>query len=997
MDQLGYESRFKSGIVTHYSPDGNILATGSIQRRVYRLNARAAEESCGETASFALHRRALTHDEWHRVFGHISITGIQTLAKSGLVNGLNIDANSRPSPTCIPCIEAKAKHYSFPKVSTPHNYLPGEMSHSDLWGPARVSSIGKAYYYISFIDDATRRNTIRFLKKKSDATHEIQTYVLWVENQLGRTPKVLKFDNGREFVNKTLQDWCATKGIDIQLTAPYAHAQHGVAERPNRTLIELARAMLIAKNLPHFLWAEAVSYAAYLRFRVSTPALTNKTPYEAWHGSKPNVSHLREFGCDVWILSEGSNRSKLDPKANKFVFVGFEEGPKAVRYYNPATRRILVSRDAYFNENSPPAQKEDVVFEFSARKSPGPANLAATPAAVEGETYHSAPEASTSPPSNPQEPPPNPSSDPALSGRSTRQRSNVNYRLLNNPQARKEIVPAQQTRPAASIDLDAAPELAAFASECFPEIAQTAQTFTLGIPETLAQAKNSPEWPKWEKAMISELEMLKKKETWVMENIPQGRSPVGNRWVFAKKYDADGNLSRFKARLVAKGFTQIPGSDFHNTFSPVMRMDSLRTIIALATLGNLHTAVMDITGAFLNGTIQEEIYMHQPQGFSDNSGRFCRLLHTLYGLKQSGREWNDALHAEMTRLGYKRLDGIDHCVYIRSDGSGMDIICVWVDDLHFACTSSLRLNKAQDEIDKVFEATRQGEPRLLLGIQINRDHKSGTISLSQGQYIRKVLQRFQMGECGKSSTPMDSSIHLIATTDATKFANPLLYRAAIGSLMYASLATRPDISFSVQKLAQFSHNPSNEHWTAVKHVLRDLQGSKDRGLTYSAQDDQKSYTVTAYSDADWAADRNDRKSTSGNVFQLAGAAISWSSKKQQTVSLSSMESEYMAVTNASKQAIWLRRLLTALGHPPNGPSKIFVDNKSALDLAYNPEFHDRSKHIDIRHHFIRETLAAGTVSLEWIPTDHMIADVLTKPLASLKFSKFIADMGMDSN
>ena len=268
-----------------------------------------------------------------------------------------------------------------------------------------------------------------------------------------------------------------------------------------------------------------------------------------------------------------------------------------------------------------------------------------------------------------------------------------------------------------------------------------------------------------------------------------------------------------------------------------------------------------------------------------------------------------------------------------------------MDDLLFVSSSPDSLSAAKKEITSEFEATDQGDPRLLLGIEIARNRNVSEIKISQGQFLHKILSRFNMEDSHPVSTPMENSNHLTPASDNDLFEDPLLYRAAVGSLMYAAIGTRPDIAFAVQKLAQFSHKPSNEHWKAIKRVLHYVKGTLDLGITYSGA---KNANIVAegFSDADWASDRTDHKSISGYVFTLGGGAIAWSSKKQQTVALSFTEAEYMAVTRASQHAIWLRKFFAASGFPQTGPSRILLDNRSALDLAYNPEFHDRSKHID---------------------------------------------------
>lgn len=685
----------------------------------------------------------------------------------------------------------------------------------------------------------------------------------------------------------------------------------------------------------------------------------------------------------------------IEPRAKKMVFVGFEDGPGAVRYYDVATRSIRVSRDAWFNENDAAnglttTVEVDIGPLWASGEEPATsgndASVESDPpnpssASIEGGTHHN-PDNLASTTSNP---PPTPPKQPAYS---LRDRKPIDYKLINNPSARAPRTPAQTTKSAVEVDSDERANLVR------AELAESSLATLFDVPANLAEAKSSSESTSWDTAMHEQLKLLTDRKTWRLEKLPAGQSVVGNTWTFAKKFDADGNLSRHKARLVAQGFSQIPGQDFNDTFSPVMRLESFRNLVAMAAMLDLELGQMDITGAYLNGDLKEVIYMRQPAGFNDGTGRFCRLLRPLYGLKQSGREWNIRLNEFLTnKLGYTRFDNIDHCVYIRRNGDSFDVIAVWVDDLLFLCSSLECLRKAKEEIHSEFEATDQGDPRLLLGIEIKRNRKTREIKISQGQFLRKLLVRFRMEDCHPVATPMENANHLLPATDANKFEDPSLYRAAIGSLMYAAIGTRPDLAFAVQKLAQFSHAPSNEHWTAVKRVFRYLKGTLDLGIVYSGTD-AAPITVRGYSDADWATDRMDRKSISGYVFLLGGGAIAWSSKKQQTVALSSTEAEYMALTRASQHAIWLRKFFDFIGFPQPDPSLIFLDNRSALDLAYNPEFHDRSKHIDTRHHWIRDALADDLVTLEWIPTAEMVADTLTKSLSRHLFQKFADAMGM---
>src|SRR6266436_6182710 len=511
------------------------------------------------------------------------------------------------------------------------------------------------------------------------------------------------------------------------------------------------------------------------------------------------------------------------------------------------------------------------------------------------------------------------------------------------------------------------------------------------FPQSLKEAKELPEWPEWEKAIQSKLNMLCEKGTWKMAELPEGRKAIGNQWVFTKKFDNQGKLSRYKARLVAQGFSQIPGQDFEATFSPVMRMDSLQTLLAIAAVQDLEIGQMDIKGAYLNGDLKEEIYMRQPEGFNDQSGRACHLIHTLYGLKQSGREWNSRFDTFLTKnLKYRRLP-VDHCIYIRNRNNGYDIIAIWVDDLLMVSTSPETMTKMKVEIEGEFEVTDQGEPKLLLGIEISRNRQTHTITISQGQYIHKCLQRFNMANSGVNSVPIQPGIKFNPTTEDNKFSDPSIYRAAIGSLLYAAIATRPDISYMVMQLAQFSANPSTIHWNAVKYLFKYLQGTKNLGITYDAVGGKAKIHATGFSDADWASNPFDRKSISGTTFLLAGGAIIWSSRKQSVVAQSSMEAEYIAANSATHDTVWLRELLTQLGFPQKNPADLFVDNQSAIRLANNPEFHQRSKHMDIKYHYICDIIMRGDLLVHWCHTTEQTANILTKGLDSIKFRLFCQD------
>ncbi len=459
--------------------------------------------------------------------------------------------------------------------------------------------------------------------------------------------------------------------------------------------------------------------------------------------------------------------------------------------------------------------------------------------------------------------------------------------------------------------------------------------------------------------MDEEYNLLTSLGTWQLEELPQDRSLLDCKWTYRLKRDGDGKITRYKARLVAKGFSQIPGIDFFETYAPVVRLDTFRLLMAIAAQRNLIIHGMDVVGAYLNGKLDESIYMAQPPEYSDGSGKAAHLKLTLYGLKQSGRVWNEKLNATFLGLGYTRLMS-DQCVYIRQMDSGPIIVAVHVDDMTLLAPDDETISNMKEELKKKLNVTDMGEIQYILGMKIDRNWDKGTITLSQKAYILKVLERMGMNDCKPVKMPMDPNVRLekIPAGDSRSVdtATRQYYHTGVGSLMYAANGSRPDIAHAVTELSKYVQNPAAEHVTALKRVFRYLK------------------------DSDWGEDRADRRSTSGYVCTYAGGAVTWSSKKQPTVALSTMEAEYMALAHTAREVIWLRALLTELGLPPDGATTIFVDNQSAIKFAENPIFHARSKHIDIRHHFVRERMASNEVKVQHCASEENLGDIFTKGL-----------------
>lgn len=538
-------------------------------------------------------------------------------------------------------------------------------------------------------------------------------------------------------------------------------------------------------------------------------------------------------------------------------------------------------------------------------------------------------------------------------------------------------------------------------------------------PTTYEEARSSPDWAQWEAAMKSELESLARHKTWELVVMPPNRRVIGCKWVFRRKLDSTGGVKSFKARLVAIGSGQRKGVDYRETFAPTLHGKTLRVIFAMAASLNLEMKQMDVPTAFLNATCTDDVYMKIPAGpgvtNSAQGGLVCKLLKTLYGIKQAPREWNAEFNEAIVALGYSRCVS-DSCVYVkRSRTGGVIIIPVFVDDVFPVCTTADLAEMTADlkVLMQKYGIKELNDVDVVLGMRVTRDRANRTIVLDQEVYIRKLLGSYGMTDCNSAETPEEDPSVLRARADREASTTPAenvkpadadeihRYGSLIGALLYAALTTRPDIAHAVNGLARFVSKPTSVQWVACKRVLRYLKGTADFGLMLGGsgpwcdapKQGPSSLSVTlapCFCDADWAGDREDRRSMTGVVLKVNGGCVLWMSKKQPTVSLSSAEAEYMAIGSATQEILWLRSMLAEMGCEQRGPTVLQCDNEAAIAIASDDVHHTRTKHIDIRHHFIRDHVKAGEMQLEWVASEHQQADILTKGLGRIAFGRLRA-------
>lgn len=506
------------------------------------------------------------------------------------------------------------------------------------------------------------------------------------------------------------------------------------------------------------------------------------------------------------------------------------------------------------------------------------------------------------------------------------------------------------------------------------------------FPQTYKEAIESPDSESWKEAMKEEMKSLKENNTFTLTDLPEGSNLVGGCWVYTVKEGPDSSKS-YKARYVAKGYSQVKGIDYKETFAPTANLTSLRVLMQIAVECNLILHQMDVKTAYLNAPIECDIYMEQAEGFEVPSESETKLVYklnkSLYGLKQSGRNWNSVLHNFLLENDFVQ-SSVDHCVYINQGENDMTVILVWVDDLIIAASSEKLLSDVKQKLKSRFNMKDLGKLSYFLGIEF--EQRDDVVVVSQKKYLCKMLERYQMFDSKPRSTPCEQKIE----GDGRELDDPKKYQEVVGSLIYAMVCTRPDICWTVTKLSQYMSKPLEEHWVAVKHVLRYLKGTLDYQLCYRKCNDGLS--LVGYSDADWASSTDDRRSISGYCFSLssAGPLISWKSRKQPTVALSSCEAEYMALAAAVQESLYLKQLMCDFGmhECKDKPVLIFEDNQGTIALAKDPINHQRTKHIDIRYHFIRTELNSRKILIKYCPTTDMVADVMTKAATKFKLQKF---------
>ncbi|GJS51344.1 retrovirus-related pol polyprotein from transposon TNT 1-94 [Tanacetum coccineum] len=852
---------------------------------------------------------------------------------------------------------------------------------------------------------------VKFLRSKDETPVFVINLLKQLQVGLNKTVWFVRTDNGTEFVNKILIDYYESVGITHEKTVPRTPQQNSVVERRNRTLVEAARTMLIFSKAPLFLWAEAVATACYTQNRSLIHTLHNKTPYELVHDKKLDLSFLCIFGALCYPTNYNEDLGKLKAKADIGFFVGYALNRKGYRIYNKRTRQIMETIYVTFDELT-----EQMAHVHS---SSGPAPNLLTPGPISSRLVPN------SAPAIPYVPP-----------------TNKYLELLFQPMFDKYFetptgdhqmphvlaapTPAIPTGPSVSISFDHdvplgsySPSSSAYQSSLVHHSVATEHSFEVNLfaatehepfvnvfaPDPNSEASSSRVIMLTEPSQSTQPhEHLQKwTDSHPLDNIIGNPSRlVSTRkqlatdalWCFYNsiykvKLDEYGDVLKNKARLVAKGYRQEEGLDFEESFAPVARLEAIRIFLANAASKNMTVYQMDVKAAFLNEELKEEVYVSQPEGFvdPDRPHHVYRLKKALYGLKQAPQAWYDTLSKFLLAQGFSK-GVVDPTLFIRKTGKHTLHVQIYVDDIIFASTDTKDCDRFSNEMSSKFQMSMMGQISFFLGLQISQNPRG--IFINQSKYANEILKKFDLHKSDPVDTPM---------VERTKLDEDLLgipidqtqYRSMIGSLMYLT-ASRPDLVFVVCMCARYQSKPTKKHLEAVKRVFRYLQGTINMGLWYPKD---TAMALTAYADADHAGCQDTRRSTSGSAQFLGDKLVSWSSKKQTSTSISSTEAEYIAMSGCCAQILWMRSQLSDYGFAYNH-IPLYCDNKSAIALCCNNVQHSRSKHIDIRHHFIREQVEKGVVELYFVRTEYQLADIFTKALPRERFEFILPRLGMKS-
>jgi hypothetical protein len=905
----------------------------------------------------------------HIRLGHLGRTTLLDLVKAGLIDEITLeDARADPFDItyCGSCLKHKTARLPRPGPSPRGTSAAHEYVHADVKTMTTPSKNGFKNWLAVVADYSQWRQSIP-MKDKGSATRTLKRAIAKLERQTGVKVVVIRTDNGKEFDNEELAEYCLDAGIIHQLRPPYDEALNGVAERFNRTFDEMVKTLLDHSGLAHEYWDHAAWYANTV-ILMTTLRPDGMTAYEFYHGRKPALDRLLPFGLRVFARVMNPSHHLPSTERPRSVAARILSCKPEIAGWLILSDNGWVTnvRDVFiFNPDGTEGGKlPEYTDEGYATTSSGPGeNIAGEP--VDQERV-----------------------------------------APDHKDDDEDEQPAIAATTLAADDNDLSREyegkLASLAAQDIYEgnvAAQQGPTTVDADPVTVEDALSSPDRDHWLAGMQKELSTLRKKETWVEATVPRGRKRISTKWVFKKKRDAQGNIATYKARLVARGFSQIKGVDFEETFSPVSRLATLRILLAHAAAHDLELRQADVEGAYLNGPLEEEVYLDIPEGYDHTVPRTTglRLKKALYGLKQSGRAWWLELDRALVDIGFKRVPN-EWGIYTRSAIAGIAYLLIYVDDLLIATRTVAEADAILASLAMRWSLIDLGSPSQMLSLKITRDRVARTITLSCENYVNFVAAKYDLASVrvGKTAPlPTTGERHLKPAEphEALSTAQVSSYQTMVGIALWLAMTVRIDLAYSAGFLGRVSHAPTTTALVLVRRVLAHAAHTAALSLVLGGTTTKPHLHM--YSDADWAADPYTSLSTSGYVAFLYGSPVSWASRRQKSVAPSTTAAEYVAASEATREVLYLRQLLEHLVIDLEAlklPTPLLLDSLSAVRIGEKPVNFPLAKHLNVRHHLVRENVHKNIIRLEHVGTAEQLADVLTKSLGGTLHSKAVAQL-----
>ncbi|GJR23468.1 putative ribonuclease H-like domain-containing protein [Tanacetum coccineum] len=935
-------------------------------------------------------------NKWHRRLGHVNFKTLNKLVKGNLVRGLP-SKTFQNDHTCVACQKGKQHKASCKAKVVSSISQPLQLLHMDLFRPTSVRSINHKTYCLVITNDFSRFSWVFFLRTKDETSSILKDFIRQIENQLNKKVKTIRCDNGTEFKNMDMIEFCGSKGIKREYSNARTPQQNGVTKRKNRTLIEAARTMLADSFLPNTFWAEAVSTACYVLNRVFVTKPHNKTPYELITGKLPIISYIRPFGCHMTILNTIDHLGKFEEKANEGFLVGYSLSSKAFRVYNLETKRVEENLHIRFLENKPnvagkgptwlfdldyltdsmkyqpvttentankPAgtkednqsvgvkigskklnedaelkqEKEanDVAEVFRQEFAQGTEDLLLQEAAIRASSTNiintdGTPVSTDSPSGIFGTDGPYANQDDSQIPALEDIYGNPSNGIFTNVSYDDEGAEVDFTNLESNVNVSPIP------TSRIHTIHPTTQI--LGDPSSTVQTRSKVNKSLGAHALVDamqeELLQFKIQDVWILVDL------------------------RFGKKAIAQGHRKEEGIDYDEVFAPVARIEAIRIFLAFASYMGFIVYQMDVKSTFLYGSIDEEVYVSQPLGFVDpkfpNKNRY-------------------------------RRGAIDKTLFIKKDKKDIMLVQVYVDDIIFGSTKKSWCDEFEVLMKSKFQMSSMRELTFFIGLQV-KQHDKG-IFISQDKYVAEILTKFDFMSVKHASTPIETHKPLVKDKEGAN-GDVHLYRSMIGSLMYLN-ASRPDIMFAVCACSRFQVTPKTSHLKAVKRIFRYLKGKPKLGLWYPRE---SSFDLVAFSDSDYGGASLDRKSTIGGCQFFSQRLISWQCKKQTIVATSTTEAEYVAAAHCFGQVLWIQNQMLDYGFNFMN-TRIYIDNESTICIVKNPVFHSKTKHIEIRHHFIRDAYEKKLIQVLKIHTDDNVADLLTKAFDIRRHNFLVVSIGM---